>query len=407
MVIGPSGSGKSSLVFAGVIPALRQGQVENLEQWRIVTMRPGEPPLSALTNVLGEERQESDNVNATVLTDSREAPPCLLVIEQFEELFTLAQEEEAIPFQERLQQFIARPNCYVVLTVRADFYPDVITSQLWPQIQAHNQVIRPLDHAGLRAAILKPAEQVGVFVETTLVERLVADAAGEPGVLPLVQETLSLLWQGVERRFLPLYAYEALSYSGEASGRLQDEERLTGLQIAIARHADTTLAPLDESQQHIARRIFLRLIHFGEGRPDTRRQQPVKALCSADDARQAFESTLEHLTTHRLLARTGIEHAAEDYVDIAHDALIDGWPTLKVWIRKWKEAEQVKRRLEEKVAEWERLEHQGGLLDEKTFPEVEAWITSSDALILGYAPNLVEFIETSRNNNPKTVNTDS
>lgn len=397
-IIGTSGSGKSSLVFAGLIPALKDGKLYQTQHWRICSMRPGETPFTTLQNLLGSDLSNPKDAVKNTLFIPPGAQKLLIVVDQFEELFILSEskEEEINRFQEILQHLIKIPDCLVVLTVRMDFYADLTRYPLlWKEIQQHRQEIVPLDHAGLRDAILKPAEQVGVFVETALVERLVADAAGEPGVLPLVQETLSLLWQGLERRFLPLHAYETLSRSNEVFG-VPNEGQLTGLQVAIARHADTTLNTLNETQQQIARRIFLRLVHFGEGRPDTRRQQPVKALHSTVGSPQEFNHTLEQLTVHRLLTRSGEEQTDEGYVDIAHDALIDGWPTLKDWIQKWKEAEQVKRRLEEKVAEWERLDRKGSLLDEKTFPEAEAWIHGPDAIILGYRSNLIEFIEDSR-----------
>lgn len=397
-IIGTSGSGKSSLVFAGLIPALKDGKLYQTQHWRICSMRPGETPFTTLQNLLGSDLSNPKDAVKNTLFIPPGAQKLLIVVDQFEELFILSEskEEEINRFQEILQHLIKIPDCLVVLTVRMDFYADLTRYPLlWKEIQQHRQEIVPLDHAGLRDAILKPAEQVGVFVETALVERLVADAAGEPGVLPLVQETLSLLWQGLERRFLPLHAYETLSRSNELFG-VPNEGQLTGLQVAIARHADTTLNTLNETQQQIARRIFLRLVHFGEGRPDTRRQQPVKALHSTVGSPQEFNHTLEQLTVHRLLTRSGEEQTDEGYVDIAHDALIDGWPTLKDWIQKWKEAEQVKRRLEEKVAEWERLDRKGSLLDEKTFPEAEAWIHGPDAIILGYRSNLIEFIEDSR-----------
>ena len=129
----------------------------------------------------------------------------------------------------------------MVLTARADFYADLMLSPLWGTIQANRVEVTPLGEAGLRRAIMRPAEQAGVAVEAALVERLVADAAGEPGVLPLVQETLVLLWERLERRFLPMRAYEALvltrdSYSGQpndersrpASGDRPPRRRDTG-----------------------------------------------------------------------------------------------------------------------------------------------------------------------------------
>ena len=131
---------------------------------------------------------------------------------------------------------------------------------------------------------MRPAEAVGVYVEAALVERLVADAAGEPGVLPLVQETLVLLWEKLERRFLPLRAYEALVLPAPCVRRAAAApDRAAG---GVARHADAALAELSPEQQAIARRIFLRLVQFGEGRADTRRQRRFAELRSVGTTRR-------------------------------------------------------------------------------------------------------------------------
>ena len=386
-VIGPSGSGKSSLVFAGLIPALRRGELFESRGWLVYGIRPGETPLTELKKVLGSELTNPKMAVERALAQQPDAQRLLLVVDQFEEVFALSG-QETTSFQETLQHLADVPNCCVILTVRADFYPDVMTSPLWKQIQSHRKEVVPLDKEGLRDAILKPAEQVGVFVETALVERLVADAADEPGVLPLIQETLALLWGGLKRRFLPLTAYEDLSRPGDA--------QLTGLQVAIARHADTVLTELRGEQQTIARRIFLRLIQFGEGRPDTRRQQTVRVLRSADETQKEFDHTLEHLTIHRLLTRSGTEEGEASQVDIAHDALINGWPTLQNWIKERRKAEQTRRQLEAKAAEWERLDWEAGLLDEIELREAEEWLNSSDATVLGYSRNLPELVKVSR-----------
>lgn len=386
-VIGPSGTGKSSLVFAGLFPALHRGELFETREWRVCDMRPGENPLTELKKTLGSELTNPEMAVKTALAQQPDAQRLLLVIDQFEEVFALSG-QETTSFQETLQHLADVPNCCVVLTVRADFYPDVMTSPLWKQLQRHRKEVVPLDKDGLRDAILKPAEQVGVFVETALVERLVADAADEPGVLPLVQETLALLWGGLKRRFLPLTAYEDLSRSENA--------QLTGLQVAIACHADTVLAELRDEQQTIARRIFLRLIQFGEGRPDTRRQQTVRVLRSANEDQKEFDHTLEHLTIHRLLTQSGTEEDEESQVDIAHDALIDGWPTLQNWIKERRKAEQTRRQLDAKAAEWERLDWEAGLLDEVELREAEEWLGSSDAAVLGYSKNLPELVKVSQ-----------
>jgi WD40 repeat protein len=233
----------------------------------------------------------------------------------------------------------------------------------------------------LRQAIIRPAEDkdIGVCVETALVERLVADAAGEPGSLPLLQETLVLLWERLERRFLPLRAYAALGDTGR-----------TGLQVALARRADAALSSLTTDQQALARRIFLRLIQFGEGRVDTRRQQIVTALRAAGDNPNLFEQTLRHLAKARLLTLGGAERPETDRkVDLAHEALITGWPTLQQWVSERREAEQIRRRLEGKAEEWVRLGRgSGGLLDDVEMLEVERWLASLDAAELGYSETL-------------------
>ena len=384
-VIGPSGGGKSSLVFAGLIPALRESRLFGSGGWRIQSMRPGETPQTTLKQVWASGAQQK-------------AARMLLIVDQFEELFTLAK-KEAVPFQESLLKLIKTPNVYLVLTVRADFYADLMTSLLWEEIQKYRLEVVPLPETGLRQAILKPAEAVGVFVEPALVERLVTDAAGEPGVLPLIQETLVLLWQRLERRFLPLRAYEAIVLPRAAYGG-QETGQKTGLLIAIARRADQAIKDLSddpEKQQVIARRIFLRLIQFGEGRADTRRQQTVEALRAATDDLALFNKTLSHLVKSRLLTPSGDAKDLTRKIDIAHEALIAGWPTLQQWITEKRAKEEVRRRLAVKAEEWARFGRgMGGLLDPVALSEAEGWLSSPDAMDLGYDDALPALVATSR-----------
>jgi len=385
-VIGPSGSGKSSLVFAGLIPTLQRSKLFGSGGWRIQSMRPGETPQTTLKQTLAKGAQQK-------------AARMLLVIDQFEELFTLSK-QEAITFQESLLKLSKTPNVYLVLTVRADFYADLMTSLLWQEIQNYRLEVVPLNETGLRQAVLKPAEAVGVFVEPALVERLVTDAAGEPGMLPLVQETLVLLWQRLERRFLPLRAYEALVLPRAAYGG-QEIGQKTGLQVAIARRADQAIKELKddpEKQQAIARGIFLRLIQFGEGRADTRRQQSIEDLRAATDDPILFNKTLKQLVDCRLLTPSGDDKNSTRKIDIAHEALIAGWPTLQQWINKQRGTEQTRRRLLAKAEEWDRLgRRNGGLLDNIELSEAEIWLSTVEATELGHDKILEELIHNSRN----------
>ena len=396
-VIGPSSSGKSSLVFAGLIPALCRSGLFGASQWLVRALRPGAKPLAALAEALGGDPADPGRAVAQALTAQPDTRHLLLVVDQFEELFTVAH-TDAVAFQHALRRLAEMPNAYVIVTVGADFYPDLMGAPLWPEIKGHRVEVVPLDEGGLREAIIRPAKAVGVFVEKALVERLIADAAGEPGVLPLVQETLGLLWERLERRFLPLRAYEALA-SFYGSPKSSGGKR-TGLQVAMASHADAALAALaTPEQQAIARRIFLRLVHFGEGRADTRRQQTIAQLRVSGDDPVLFDQTLHHLTAHHLLTLSGNERAARQSVDLAHEALISGWPQLKFWLGERREAEQTRRRLEAKAAEWIRLGRgTGGLLYGDELLEAEQWLACPDAVELGYTDELSGLVRASRIN---------
>ena len=236
-VIGPSGSGKSSLVYAGVIPTLRRSRQFGTGGWDIRTLRPGAKPLTALADALNFSLNEQ-----TVLPpewgELEGGAPTLLFIDQFEELFTQSDPAQVQPFLDALQTLISQSNLHILLTVRADFYPELMGCTLWPAIQANRLDLPPLGRAELAAAIVQPATQVEVSVDPLLVERLTADAAGEKGALPLVQECLRLLWQNVERRYLP-----AAAYAGMAEG-----ER-NGLQIAIDRRASVVYKNLPAAAQ--------------------------------------------------------------------------------------------------------------------------------------------------------------
>ncbi|MBX3015283.1 MAG: TIR domain-containing protein [Caldilineaceae bacterium] len=245
-IIGPSGSGKSSLVFAGLLPALQQSTLFGPGIWTVRTMRPGEHPLEALQNALAISAWEQLELTRLVASITG-AQRLLLVVDQFEELFTVGG-AEAVAFLQRLQHLMGLAGCYVILTVRADFYSDLMTSSLWDEIRQHRLEITPLGEEELRHAIVRPAERAGVYLESALVERLLANAAGEPGVLPFVQEVLVLLWEKLQRRFLPLHAYEALVLPYTA---LTGEER-TGLQVAMAQKADAIFSRLTLAQQSIA-----------------------------------------------------------------------------------------------------------------------------------------------------------
>lgn len=204
-------------------------------------IRSTQTPMINLATALGGDVTNPDLAVKEMLRSLPNAQRVLLVVDQFEEVFTLAG-EQALHFGETLLRLSEVANCYVILTIRADFYPELMNSPLWQKIKFHRLEVVPLDAVGLREAITRPAEDVGVFIEPALVERLIADGAAEPGV------TLVLLLERVERGFLPLRAYETLVLPRKAYGGL-GSYKLTGLQIAIARRADVAVADLTEEQE--------------------------------------------------------------------------------------------------------------------------------------------------------------
>ncbi len=454
-VIGPSGSGKSSLVAAGLVPALRRSRQFGEGGWAVRWLRPGDDPAGALAAALdAPDPTDPGSAAAGLLAAAGPDTTRLLVVaDQLEELFTLGT-GGAEAFEGGLRALTGRPDVWLVLTCRADFYPQLMTSSLWELVDAHRVEVLPLGGDGLRKAIERPAEAVGVHVESALVERLVADASGEPGMLPLVQETMVCLWERLERRLLPLSAYEALVLPRRAYG---DREQ-TGLQVAMARRADAAMAALPPADQAVARRIFVRLVQFGEGRDDIRRRQPAAALRSAADDGGTVDRVLEHLAARRLLTlsggrspggqpaagadggaggqtageqtageqtaggqtageqtagertageqtageqtvgeRTAGERTADErMVDLSHEALIGGWPTLQGWLGARREGELTRRRLVDKAHEWARLGRaEGGLLDAVELLEAERWLAGPDAPELGVDRDLDTLVTTS------------
>ncbi|MGB3508898.1 MAG: hypothetical protein WBA93_06590, partial [Microcoleaceae cyanobacterium] len=287
-------------------------------------------------------------------------------------------------FQQVLSQLIQIKNCYVVLTIRADFYHNLIGLQpLWNEIKANRYEVEPLTKNGLRDAILKPAQKVGVYIDSILVERLVGNFSGakEPGILPFFQVTLRSLWEKLEYKYLPLHAYEQ-----------------QGLEAIIADFANRAWLALEQDEQKIASCIFLRLVQFGEERPDTRRQQFVNDLQKGNNP-EKFRKVLNHFLNdeYRLLTISGEENESDKIVDLAHEILISSWPRLEEWISQYREAEKERRWLEEKAQEWVKQGKRiSGLLNYDNWKKAKKWLKTSDANYLGYSDDLTALVKRSQ-----------
>jgi hypothetical protein len=212
LVVGPSGSGKSSLVAAGVLPRLMASDVP---RWLVRTLRANAGALQSLTEMLGGEDVSApgDRLRASVDALLRTAPGAerlLLFLDQAEAIFLLPSKQDRPLLLALLDRLRRMDRCVVVLAMRADFYADLMTSALWPVPSGERAEIAPLRRGALREAIIRPAADAGVHLEPVLVERLMHDAGGEPGALSLLQETLVLLWERRTRRLLTVSAYEDL-----------------------------------------------------------------------------------------------------------------------------------------------------------------------------------------------------
>jgi len=389
-VIGPSGSGKSSLVAAGVLPRLARG-VAGLDPFVVRNLRPGEQPATRLGQALeappGQPFVAAERI-AAVLAHRGPGASVLIVVDQLEELFTMASTIERDQFLAALRALRAERRCVVIFALRADFYGALMESRLWAEHrgQLSRIDVSPLHGEALSEAIVAPAQKIGVAVEPQLIERLLADAASEPGILPLLQETMVQLWDQRADQTLTLANYHALG----------DDDR-SGLAVALSRRADATLRRFTSDQTAIARRILLRLISFGEGRSDTRRQQPRAQLRAAGEVADDFDFVLQMMIDDRLLTVDDDEVAGESRVDLAHEVMTSAWPALAGWIQSHRIDEQRRRRLEATAAEW--VEHgrsERGLLDPMELAEAERWQQTESAVQLGQTTTVMTLVAASR-----------
>lgn len=346
VVGGPSGSGKSSVVRAGLIPALIAGALPGSQDWRVVLFTPGRDPLAELYFQIAKQLPPEgfalnleDVMNhpamARHLADmSGSKQSLLLCIDQFEELFTLAPAAQRANFISALSAMTdpADSPVRLVITVRADFYAQCAHIPWVADMITSNQVlVGPMSKTELRRAIVEPAQSMGLGVERGLVDTIVDESGIETGSLPLVAHALVETWARREDNALTLRGFRA---AGGVTG-------------AISQTADAIFKDrFNEEERKAVERLFLRLVTPGQGAPDTRRIL-ARSEIEYDSDPKVLQRVVENLTDARLLT------VDDTSVQIAHEALLRTWPRLQAWIEASREELQTRQRISRAAAEWD------------------------------------------------------
>jgi WD40 repeat protein len=348
-VVGPSGSGKSSAVRAGLLPAVWKGALPGSRSWKTVVMTPGAHPIEelavripaleglaavSLAHDLREDPRALRVAVQRVLLDAPDDARLLLVVDQFEEVFTLCQDEaERRCFIEALLEAVAGGNhTLAILVVRADFYGRCAAyPALADLLQDSHALVGPMGEDELRLVIERSAAWAGMTVEPGLDEVIIHDVADEPGALPLLSHALLETWKRREGRTLTLAGY---TDSG-------------GVREAITRTADSVFGQqLDPRQRGIARSIFLRLTELGEATEDTRRRATRTELATSLGNDVDVGAVLDRLIEARLVT------TEDETVEVAHEALIREWPTLRHWLNEDREGLRIHRHLTRTAQDW-------------------------------------------------------
>jgi hypothetical protein len=374
-VLGASGSGKSSVVRAGLVPRLRSDPVT---VWDVVTMVPTDRPLHSLVNAFSpllwsdlndevkrrvkanEKTSDLEKGNLSLrdlaeiaLQQQPGTQRLLLVVDQWEELYTLCRDDRVIrSFTDQLLDASRTAPLTVILTCRADFYGRILDYRpLVDRIRENAQVsIGPMDKKELREVVVAPAAKVGLEFEPGLSERILADVSQEPGRLPLLSFLLEQLWKQRRGAALTNEAYDAMG----------------GVEGAIATVAEAVFNRLPGPDQERLPRLFIQLVSVGEESEDTRRRAPLTTLGEED------RSLIGGLVTARLLV-TSSEHGIET-VEVAHEALIRHWDRSKGWVNNARGFLTWRKRLKPFVDDWQNLKRdRTTLLQGDRLAEAQRW----------------------------------
>jgi basic membrane lipoprotein Med (substrate-binding protein (PBP1-ABC) superfamily)/DNA-binding SARP family transcriptional activator len=374
-LVGPSGSGKSSVVRAGVVPAVHKGALTGSERWLVASLVPGAHPFAELEAALLRSTIDAPDSLQTQLADPSlgllraalrllpdDTTRLVLVIDQFEELFTLVEDEaERQRFLDNLVAAVDDPQgrVIVVVTLRADSYHRPLAygefaARLGPAVVN----VLPLTTDELEEAAAEPAARRTVSVEPALLAELLTDVIGEPGALPVFQYTLTELFDRREDDRLTLAAYRTIG----------------GVQGALSRRADDLYHRLTLDEQEAARQLFLRFVTITEHEQWTRRRVPASEIVAIDVDVVAMESVINQFGRQRFLAFDRDHATGAPTVEVAHEALLSEWDRLHGWIEDGHVDITRRAALAAALAEWSQAERDRDyLLSGNRLAEYERW----------------------------------
>ena len=382
-VVGPSGSGKSSAVRGGLLPAVRRGALPLSGSWFTIEMTPAPHPFEQLEEALLGVALDSPPSLLDLLTGDRgiqralddvlpnDGSQVLLLIDQFEELFTQVDTATASRFIASIVSAVndARGRLRVVATLRADFYDRPLQHRgLGELLREGTEVITPMTPSELEQAITLPAQRRGVTFEPALLAALLHDVTDRPGALPLLQYTLTELFESRRGDRITHAAYQQLG----------------GISSALVKRADGLLSTLGDDADEVARQVFLRLITLTEGGEDTRRRVLRSELEDLDVDRRLLRSVLDTFGRHRLLSFDRDPATRSPTVEISHEAMLTEWTRLRDWIDGARDDVRAERRLAEALREWVAADRadayllRGGLLE-----QLQGWSNTTSLQLSG------------------------
>ena len=376
-VVGPSGSGKSSLVRAGVLPAIRKGVLGGSEAWRIAVLAPGAYPLEELEAVLLQIAVNPPTSLMEQLSDDRglrravkrvlpsDRSELVLLIDQLEELFTLvSDEEQRTRFLAMIQRAVCDPasRLRVIVTLRADFYDRPLLYRGFAELMRESLVtVTPLTPEEIERAVSGPAARAGVELEQGLLAEIVADVLDQPGALPLLQHALTELFERREDGSLNRATYAAI---GGVSG-------------ALALTAEDLYARFGSGGHDAARQLFLQLVTLGEF-ADTCRRVERAELDSLDVDRDVLAECIDRFGAARLLSFDRDPRTGRPSVEIAHEALLSEWGRLREWIDTARDDLRAHLQLAAAATEWKESQRDSSvLLRGSKLARFESWAAES------------------------------